>query len=214
MFQIVRKCLTMALFLLAGSVAQAQAIPGSAPCNVTDLSNVSCTGTLSFAVPLGTEMPSFSISGTSVASAGWRLFNAGISQIDSVNFALSAVPPTNTFTVANVLAGSVFANHIEFVDPLTSQAWSFTLPTPAVEGSYSLSYVLSGAIVRAAGSGPLTMDLTMTPTLVAAVSPVPEPKTLMMWLAGLGLVAWVHNRRKPQVNRPSWTLGLRGLRPA
>ena len=213
MFQTVRKCLMMALFLLAGSVAQAQTVPGSAPCNVTDPSNVSCNGTLSFVVPLGTEMPSFTILGTSAASAGWTFFNVGISQLDSVNFALSAVPPTNTFTVANMPVGSVGAKHIEFIDPVTSQAWSFTLPTPAVEGSYSLTYALSGAIVRAAGPEPLAMGLTMTPSLVA-VSVVPEPKTLMMWLAGLGLVAWVHNRRKPQVNRPSWTLGLRGLRPA
>lgn len=153
------------------------------------------------------------LTSTASFSAGVRSFS------DTLSFTLDADVSSLSFTVStierlgngnnwgNVNFQSLSISGLSVTSNGTGSGLTWTSTGPIAAGTYSLTFSGSGASPNDgrswASSNSLRYDLAYT---AVAVSPVPEPETYAMMLAGLGLVAWVSRRRKTAGTAPALAL--------
>lgn len=153
------------------------------------------------------------LTSTASFSAGVRSFS------DTLSFTLDADVSSLSFTVStmerlgngnnwgNVQFNSLSISGLSVTSNGTGSGLTWTSTGPIAAGTYSLTFSGSGAKPDDgrswSSSNSLRYDLAYT---AVAVSPVPEPETYALMLAGLGLVAWVSRRRKTTVTAPALAL--------
>lgn len=153
------------------------------------------------------------LTSTASFSAGVRSFS------DTLSFTLDADVSSLSFTVStierlgngnnwgNVNFNSLSISGLSVTSNGTGSGLTWTSTGPIAAGTYSLTFSGSGASPNGgnswASSNSLRYDLAYT---AVAVSPVPEPETYALMLAGLGLVAWVSRRRKTAGTAPALAL--------
>lgn len=153
------------------------------------------------------------LTSTASFSAGVRSFS------DTLSFTLDADVSSLSFTVStierlgngnnwgNVNFQSLSISGLSVTSNGTGSGLTWTSTGPIAAGTYSLTFSGSGASPNGgsswASSNSLRYDLAYT---AVAVSPVPEPETYALMLAGLGLVAWVSRRRKTAGTAPALAL--------
>ncbi len=144
-------------------------------------------------------------SATSV-SGGVRTFS------DTLNFSLDTALDSLTFTIsgferqnsptnwASYNFESLSGSSAGFTVTGTDNSLTFTSTGSLAVGSYSLSLLGTRNVQPAAGT--LRYDVSYT----AVASPVPEPETYALMLAGLGVVGWAARRRKQGAAAPAQAL--------
>ncbi|MDO9280009.1 MAG: FxDxF family PEP-CTERM protein [Polaromonas sp.] len=172
---------TLLALAVAGVMASGSAFAQSAPLYIATLLNPSngvTSGSFSELTGAGTSVYNFS-----VGSSGLLDFNA---------LFVSQVPMLSSYTLTNVAFDS---NNFtkQYGNDFTS-VWSYS-GTNISAGAHTLTLTSTGTLASGASTVGM-INFTSTPTIV---TPVPEPATITMMLAGLALVGGMQLRRKKKL---------------
>jgi PEP-CTERM motif len=153
----------------SGTISFTQTAPSLWSGGFTQAVTVPFTALFSFTDPLPNP-----------ANGDWGTMNMNLDVTNAI---------TNTFQLVDVTNGnSVIADFSNQPCNGSNAACSFNLPGSGNNIGDTFGIYVVGSLINGASSGNISGNVN--------ISPVPEPKTYAMMLAGLGLLAFTARRRK------------------